>query len=101
MRVLVLTLVLIPALLFVPPVFAAPTCQTRNGDTIKCGVAGAMPVGWAAPDEERRRLPGPTGEDLWTAFGMLALLFSLIALMPKFDGSRDDDWDVPAGRHED
>jgi hypothetical protein len=94
-------LIFVLAMLLVPPAFAAPTCQTRNGDTIKCGVAGAMPVGWAAPEGDRRISPGPAGEQLWTAFGLLVLLFSLIALMPKFDGSRDSDWDVSAGKRED
>jgi|SRR5882757_9943025 len=99
MRGLLLTL----ALLLVQPAFAAPTCQTRNDDTIKCGVPGAMPVGWAPPDKDRQisQLPAPTGEELWTAFGLLVLLFSLIALMPKFDGSRDSDWDTPTGKRED
>jgi hypothetical protein len=99
MRGLLLTL----ALLLITPAFAAPTCQTRNGDTIKCGIPDAMPVGWAPPEGDRHisQLPGPTGEELWTAFGMVALLFSLIALMPKFDGSHDDDWDAPSGKRDD
>jgi hypothetical protein len=31
---------------------------------------------------------------------LLVLLFSLIALMPKFDGSRDSDWDAPTGKRD-
>ena len=92
MRALILTL----ALLFTPPALAAPTCQTRNGDTIKCGAPGAMPVGWTVPEGERQlsQVPDPASVEPWTALAMLVLLFSLIALMPKFDGSRDGDWDV-------
>jgi hypothetical protein len=98
MRGLLLTL----ALLLVQPALAAPTCQTGTGDTIKCGTAGAMPVGWTAPEGQRRLpLPGPAAEELWTAFGMLVLLFSLIALMPKFDGSHDGDWDTRREKNED
>jgi hypothetical protein len=93
---------LILALLLVQPAFAAPTCQTRNGDTIKCGVSGAMPVGWTAPEEDRRiSQPNPGSAEPWTALGLVVLLFSLIALMPKFDGSRDSDWNAPAGKRED
>jgi hypothetical protein len=102
MRAVIWTPILTLTLFLVPPAFAAPTCQTENGDTIKCGAPGAMPVGWTAPEENRQisRLPGPASEELWTALAMLGLLFSLIALMPKFDGSRDADWDVPSEKRE-
>jgi hypothetical protein len=98
MRAFVLTCLLLLAL----PAAAAPTCLNRNGDTIRCGVAGAMPVGWK-----------PTAQFLWNkdiskpaernldllakvVFG-LALFFAMIALMPKFDGSKPEDWDRQEG----
>jgi hypothetical protein len=93
-------LVLILALLCATPVLAAPTCQDRDGGTIKCGVPGAMPVGWKPSpehlwDRKLSRPPGPDSDQVLTAIFVLALLFSLIALMPKFDGSQSDDWEVP------
>ena len=91
MKALVLGLVLL-----VTPALAAPTCQDRNGDTIKCGAPGAMPVGWTLPPEQYWRLrlvhtETPAGDVLKVAAG-LVLLFALIALMPRFDGRRDQDW---------
>ena len=95
MRALFLTaaLLIIPA----PTAWAAPTCQNREGITTRCGTPGAMPVGWEpSPQElwerELSRPPGPDRESLWTAFSVIGLLFGLIALMPRFDGSRDEDW---------
>jgi len=90
-KALVLTLALLAT-----PALAAPTCQDRNGDTIKCGAPGAMPVGWTLPPEESWRLrlahtETPAGDVLKVAAG-LALFFALIALMPRFDGRRDQDW---------
>ena len=91
MKKLVLALALIAI-----PVHAAPTCQDRNGDTIKCGAPGAMPVGWTLPPEESWRLrlvhtETPAG-DVLKVVAALALFFALIALMPRFDGRRDEDW---------
>jgi hypothetical protein len=88
-------LLLILALLFATPAPAAPTCLDRNGDTIRCGVSGAMPVGWTPPPERRwnreaSRIPGPSAKKLLAVFCGLGLFFALIALMPDFDGWQED-----------
>ena len=41
------------------------------------------------------RVPGPDRGDILTALSVVVLLFSLIALMPAFDGSQDSDWESP------
>jgi hypothetical protein len=85
--------ILILALLFATPVLAAPTCQDRNGDTIKCGAPGAMPVGWTPSPQQlwdRSRPPGPSKGELLSAFCMVALILALIALLPEADGWRED-----------
>lgn len=99
MRALVLT----AALLFATPAsltWAAPTCLDRNGVTTRCGAPGAMPVGWQPSPEQlwERELSPPPGPDrgrLVLAVSIVALLFSLIALMPRFDGAQDADWEDP------
>ena len=82
--------------LLATPAMAAPTCQDRNGDTIKCGAPSAMPVGWTLPPAEAWRLrqvhPETPASDIWKVAAGLALLFALIALLPRFDGRRDQDW---------
>ena len=83
---------LIAAVLFVAPAaHAGPTCQNRDGGTMKCGTAGAMPVGWAlsppAPSE-----PMKAGE-LISLVVILCGLFGLISAMPDFDGTAPGDWD--------
>ena len=82
--------------LLATPALAAPTCQDREGGTIRCGTPGAMPVGWTAPAEDawRYRLahPGPPLGDILEVVAGIALLFALIALLPRFDGRRDQDW---------
>ena len=92
--VLALALLATPAL--VTPIWAAPTCQDRNGDTIRCGAPSAMPVNWRLPPEEAqaRKLayPRPPAAEIWKVAGLLALFFALIALLPRFDGRRDQDW---------
>jgi hypothetical protein len=87
--------ILILALLFATPVLAAPTCQDRNGDTIRCGTQGAMPVGWTPSpqqlwDRELSRTPGPSRGELLSAFGMVGLILALIALLPEFRGWREE-----------
>lgn len=80
------------------PAPAAPTCQDRNGLTIRCGTGGAMPVGWTLPLEERRFQPvGPSAGELFGLIATIGLLFALIALLPEFDGRRDADWDRQEG----
>lgn len=98
MRARILTaalLLAIPASL----AWAAPTCQDINGVTTRCGAPGAMPVGWKPSPEQlwERELalpPGPDSDQLFIAISIVALLFSLIALMPEFDGSQDKDWET-------
>jgi hypothetical protein len=80
------------------PAHAAPTCQTRTGDTIRCGTEGAMPVGWTLPPEERVDRPAiaDTAALLKVILG-LGLFFAFIALLPQFDGSHAADWDRQEG----
>ena len=99
MRALLLTV----TLMFAMPAslaWGAPTCQDKSGITTRCGTPGAMPVGWEpSPRElwerELSRVPGPDRGDILMALSVVVLLFSLIALMPAFDGSQDSDWESP------
>ena len=80
------------------PGAAAPTCENIRGETVRCGTDGAMPVGWAPSAREREKLrPEPTNEPgvmkLLQTLCALGVFFSLLALMPDFDGSRAGDWD--------
>jgi len=85
-------------MLLAGPAVAAPTCQDRDGLTIRCGTEGAMPVGWSLPFEERRFQPaGPSASEVLILIATISLLFALIALMPEFDGTRSDDWGGQAG----
>jgi len=85
--------VLVTAVLLTGPAPAAPTCQDRDGLTIRCGTEGAMPVGWSLPFEQRRfQTASPSASELFVLIGTIGLLFALIALMPEFDGTRGDDW---------
>jgi hypothetical protein len=84
------------------PVTAAPTCLDRNADTIRCGTRGAMPVGWKPTaqflwDKEISRPAEQNLDRLAKVICGLALFFAMIALMPKFDGSRAQDWDRQEG----
>jgi hypothetical protein len=67
---------------------AAPTCVDNTGQTVRCEAANALPVGASpAPDAARPAddaLPSPQ-----TLFGLICVLgglFTLIGLMPDFDG---------------
>ena len=85
-------------LLTAPAALAAPTCQDRDGLTIRCGAQGAMPVGWSLPFEERKfESHGPTAGQLLHLIATLGLLFALIALLPDFDGTSSRDWDQQEG----
>ena len=86
------------ALLLASPAVAAPTCENSRGDTVRCGTDGAMPVGWVLSAQERKQLrpelsdePGPV--KLLQTLCVLGVFFSVLALMPDFDGSRSEDWD--------
>jgi hypothetical protein len=78
------------------PATAAPTCLDHNGATIRCGAPGAMPVGWQ-PDGPTAAAPEETSAPGWAELAGLAAvlggLFTLLALMPEFDGwdRRDED----------
>jgi hypothetical protein len=73
-------------LLAAPASIAAPTCQDRNGDTVRCGTERAMPVGWTAPAPQQ----APSAPVDMFALGVFLFgFFALIALMPNFDGRWD------------
>jgi hypothetical protein len=64
-----------------------------QGTTIRCGVPGAMPVGWSLPDSERPSpVPASDLSNLWRAIALVALLLALFATMPEFDGRTSADW---------
>ena len=97
-----LTLVLACLIFAAAPAMAAPTCLTRNADTIRCGVPGAMPVGWKPSaqflwDKEISRPAEQNLDALAKVLCGLALVFAMIALMPKFDGTKAEDWDRQEG----
>lgn len=80
------------------PAAAAPTCQTTNGETIRCGIAGAMPVGWRLPAEQYRNLPGQNQNASeifkWLqAICAVGVLFAVMAAMPDFDSTHPGEWD--------
>jgi hypothetical protein len=84
-------------LLSAPGASAAPTCLDDNGLTIRCGVPGARPVGWAPPPD--RPVPRDAPPTLAEAVAMIYLvgaIFALIALMPPFDGG-EGGWDEQEG----
>ncbi len=93
MRWTLLAQIAIAALLAAPAAMAAPTCQDRTGDTVRCGTEGAMPVGWTLPDEQRARvLAARPAEPPPNLFGLGLFLigfFALLVLMPDFDGQWD------------
>jgi hypothetical protein len=99
LRALILAVIAATMLLDAHGVLAAPTCQDRNGDTIRCGTQGAMPVGWTLPPAERlekERLHPPiypSANTLLEIICALGVFFALLALMPDFEG----DWDKQEG----
>ena len=98
MRRLILAAAVAATLLSAPAALAAPTCQDINGDTIKCGTPGAMPVGWTLSAQQRLALqmPRPTGpsvNQLLELICVIGVFFSLMALLPEFDGWGAGDWD--------
>ena len=83
-------------LLIEPSGIAAPTCIDQDGDTIKCGAPGAMPLGWRlSPEEELARdmeqTVSPNLGELLELICLLGVFFSLMAMLPDCDGWRDDD----------
>lgn len=82
---------------------AAPTCQDKNGDTIRCGTPGAMPVGWTLSPQERLEISKPkypSTNELLELIGVIGVFFTLLALMPEFDGQRTSDWGEQEGDRE-
>ena len=96
----------IAAVLFsAPAASAAPTCQTENGVTTRCGTPGAMPVGWSLSAQQRleRHIPGPSypaGNEIWKLVCIMGVFFCLMALLPEFDGARAGDWGKQEGDEE-
>ena len=94
-------------LLATPAALAAPTCQDINGATIRCGTQGAMPVGWSLSPQQRleqqiSKPKYPSTSELLELIGVMGVYFTLLALMPEFDGQRTRDWgeqegDPPSG----
>jgi hypothetical protein len=94
----VVTLALILSLCAACPAAAAPTCLTYTGDTIRCGAHGAMPVGWKPSAQQLwdREISKPAEQNLEMLAKVvcgLVLFLAMIALMPKFDGTKPEDWD--------
>lgn len=90
-------------MLSAPAALAGPTCQDQNGDSLRCGGPGAMPVGWTLPADQRpsqRAVPITPGV-LVSLIGVIGGFFALIALMPQFESSRGGDWDEQEGDRED
>jgi hypothetical protein len=97
MRPLILTFTVAAMLFGSPAAFAAPTCQDMNGITAKCGTPGAMPVGWTLSPQQRLERQGsrpkyPTTSELLELIGVMGVFFTILALVPEFDGSRAGDW---------
>jgi hypothetical protein len=93
MRKRLLAAVTAIVLLTAPAAIAAPTCQDRNGDTIRCGTDGAMPVGWTLPAPQRLQVLAarpPVDPVNLVGLGLFLVgFFALLALLPDFDGQWD------------
>jgi hypothetical protein len=77
----------------------------RNGDPIRCGVHGAMPVGWSPSPEtllrvQMSRPPGTGFLNLEKAICIVGIFLAATALLPKFDGSHGEDWDNSGDNHD-
>ena len=93
MRLPILAIVLL--LLSAPAADAAPTCQDKNGDVIRCNTPGAMPFGWTPSPEFllAKKNASPDGiEQALEAAILIALFLALIALLPEVDGTKAADW---------
>jgi hypothetical protein len=104
MRALIIAIIAINLLTNAPAATAAPTCINREGDAMRCGAPGAMPVGWTlspqqAWERQRSAPAGPSASELLKVFIGLGLFFLMIALMPEFDGAPGG-WDRQEGDDE-
>ena len=95
-RSLTLSLVAAAVLFAAGAASAAPTCQDRHGEALRCGTPGAMPAGWALAPDQRPTVQNPDSTESVPWLGLAALvggLFAMIALMPDFDGWGDVEGD--------
>lgn len=102
MRATILAAVAAAFLFGAPAAHAAPTCLDKTGDTVRCGAAGAMPVGWTPSARQMQewqasRAPATDPNAALKTICLVGLFLALIALMPRFDGSRGSDWDAQEG----
>ncbi|HEX5279193.1 MAG TPA: hypothetical protein VFW28_03850 [Micropepsaceae bacterium] len=75
---------------------AAPTCQTAKGETIKCGISGAMPVGWRLSADQKydRADQDASGVFQWLqAICAVGIVFAILAAMPDFESTQPGEWD--------
>jgi len=89
------SIALVALLLAASPAAAGPSCVDRRGETIRCGTAGAMPVGWDLPPGEQAARRAARSSELGPGqlAGLLLFvggLFALFALLPDFDGAWDE-----------
>ena len=92
MRRLIFTAVATAVLFASPMSYAAPTCQDQYGATIRCGTPGAMPVGWTLPADQRVAPAVEQNLDqLLKLACVLGVFFALMALLPDFEGWREDE----------
>lgn len=83
------------ALILVPmSALAGPSCVDRQGEMIRCGTPGAMPVGWSPPPEQARARLAARGDDIGPGklIGLACFVGGLLALfllMPDFQGRWD------------
>jgi hypothetical protein len=86
-------IIALAAVLVSPPAIAAPTCQTANGETIRCGVSGAMPVGWRLSTERYRDQNSSELFKWLRAICAVGVLFAVMAAMPDFESTQPGEWD--------
>lgn len=94
MRLFPLPPIAVAALLAATSAQAGPSCVGRNGDMIRCGTPGAMPVGWDLPRAERlahddRVSSQLDGRGLFGLICFLGGLFALFAVLPDFEQAWD------------
>ena len=92
-----LVIAILAVFLMVAPAAAAPICLTREGVTVRCEDARAMPVGWQLPERDRAArdalsAAASDSSNMWRAVVVVALLLALIGLLPEFDGRESADW---------